>query len=178
MPFERDQEHREHQILRMDAHEHQYRQTANPLKNSQAMIVHLRATMLLYSSSNPKQETNQRSRSFRCKHYRCNLPNYNLSFAFPVCSTSFAEPNPNDGIHLDNKGVESLEKLPAHPLPIATAAATDENLVGPQPLYSAHPDDQEGSIRHLTTAQLFVKDAFLVFRALCKLNMEPLLSER
>ncbi|KAJ9127856.1 hypothetical protein QFC24_000140 [Naganishia onofrii] len=96
----------------------------------------------------------------------------------PVLSvTSFAEPNPNDGIHLDNKGVESLEKLPAHPLPIATAAATDENLVGPQPLYSAHPDDQEGSIRHLTTAQLFVKDAFLVFRALCKLNMEPLLSE-
>jgi hypothetical protein len=32
--------------------------------------------------------------------------------------------------------------------------------------------------RDLTTEQLHVKDAFLVLRALCKLTMKPLLSER
>ena len=32
--------------------------------------------------------------------------------------------------------------------------------------------------RQLTTNDLFIKDAFLVFRALCKLTMKPLNSER
>lgn len=30
----------------------------------------------------------------------------------------------------------------------------------------------------MSTAELFVKDAFLVFRALCKLSMKPLGTER
>ena len=42
-------------------------------------------------------------------------------------------------------------------------------------------DDEEfgghGS-KHLSTNDLFIKDAFLVFRALCKLTMKPLNSER
>lgn len=42
--------------------------------------------------------------------------------------------------------------------------------------------DEEGNLdsmgRPIPTDELFVKDAFLVFRALCKLSMKPLLSER
>lgn len=42
--------------------------------------------------------------------------------------------------------------------------------------------DEEGNLdsmgRPIPTEELFVKDAFLVFRALCKLSMKPLLSER
>jgi hypothetical protein len=32
--------------------------------------------------------------------------------------------------------------------------------------------------RPIPTDELFVKDAFLVFRALCKLSMKPLVTER
>ena len=42
-------------------------------------------------------------------------------------------------------------------------------------------DDEEhtvGTHRELNTNDLFIKDAFLVFRALCKLTMKPLNSER
>ena len=36
----------------------------------------------------------------------------------------------------------------------------------------------EGPLRELTTNDLFIKDAFLVFRALCKLTMKSLNPER
>jgi hypothetical protein len=35
-----------------------------------------------------------------------------------------------------------------------------------------------GNHRSLTTKDLFLKDAFLVFRAMCKLTMKPLNAER
>jgi hypothetical protein len=47
---------------------------------------------------------------------------------------------------------------------------------------SSHHHDETESIatsrRDLSTNDLFIKDAFLVFRALCKLTMKPLTSER
>jgi hypothetical protein len=47
-----------------------------------------------------------------------------------------------------------------------------------------HPEHEglsiNGSSNHrpLTTTDLFIKDAFLVFRAMCKLTMKPLNTER
>jgi brefeldin A-inhibited guanine nucleotide-exchange protein len=42
-----------------------------------------------------------------------------------------------------------------------------------------HPDtDHDNVTKELTVNDLFIKDAFLVFRALCKLTMKPLNSER
>jgi brefeldin A-inhibited guanine nucleotide-exchange protein len=47
---------------------------------------------------------------------------------------------------------------------------------------SGGADETEGNLdsmgRPIPTEELFVKDAFLVFRALCKLSMKPLLTER
>lgn len=47
---------------------------------------------------------------------------------------------------------------------------------------SAPMDEGEGNLdalgRPIPTEDLFVKDAFLVFRALCKLSMKPLVTER
>lgn len=45
----------------------------------------------------------------------------------------------------------------------------------------ALPDEEPEAdipLRELTTNDMFIKDAFLVFRALCKLTMKPLNSER
>lgn len=43
-------------------------------------------------------------------------------------------------------------------------------------------DESEGNLdsmgRPIPTEELFVKDAFLVFRALCKLSMKPLVTEK
>lgn len=39
-------------------------------------------------------------------------------------------------------------------------------------------EDAELPTRPLSTQELFIKDAFLVFRALCKLTMKPLNTER
>jgi brefeldin A-inhibited guanine nucleotide-exchange protein len=39
-------------------------------------------------------------------------------------------------------------------------------------------DDMSGVDHGMTTRDLFIKDAFLVFRALCKLTMKTLNSER
>lgn len=44
---------------------------------------------------------------------------------------------------------------------------------------SEAPDDEhETFIPEMSTNDLFIKDAFLVFRALCKLTMKPLNAER
>ncbi|EED81455.1 predicted protein [Postia placenta Mad-698-R] len=42
---------------------------------------------------------------------------------------------------------------------------------------AAHDEDHDASGRQLSANDLFIKDAFLVFRALCKLTMKPLNSE-
>jgi brefeldin A-inhibited guanine nucleotide-exchange protein len=46
-----------------------------------------------------------------------------------------------------------------------------------------HGDDEadeslDANGRPIPAEELFVKDAFLVFRALCKLSMKPLVTER
>ena len=55
-------------------------------------------------------------------------------------------------------------------------AASDPT--GDQPQHFEDEDDGSGLHRELSTNDLFIKDAFLVFRALCKLTMKPLNSER
>ena len=42
----------------------------------------------------------------------------------------------------------------------------------------ADEDYHEGLGKEMTTNDIFIKDAFLVFRALCKLTMKPLNPER
>ena len=64
------------------------------------------------------------------------------------------------------------------PVPNGDALDTPE----PDAIPAAGADEAEGSLdmmgRPIPTEELFVKDAFLVFRALCKLSMKPLVTER
>lgn len=60
---------------------------------------------------------------------------------------------------------------------------TDSLLWSREPSDSARTetldeDYHEGLMREMSTNDLFIKDAFLVFRALCKLTMKPLNPER
>lgn len=48
----------------------------------------------------------------------------------------------------------------------------------PNPHDNLSERDFEEPAQQLNTKDLFVKDAFLVFRALCKLTMKPLNTER
>ena len=48
----------------------------------------------------------------------------------------------------------------------------------PSEIAPSEAGDEYDSGRRLSTNDLFIKDAFLVFRALCKLTMKPLNSER
>lgn len=85
--------------------------------------------------------------------------------ARPSCRDSFSAPNPNDDI--------PLEATADGPEPITNGL--------PQASQELNPDLQmheDAQARDLTLEQLYVKDAFLVLRALCKLTMKPLLSER
>lgn len=58
-----------------------------------------------------------------------------------------------------------------------TDALSRDSFEAPQ-----HPeallDADQGGYRELDANDLFIKDAFLVFRALCKLTMKPLSTER
>ena len=80
-------------------------------------------------------------------------------------SDSFSAPNPNDNIPLEKSNEEAEAR------PDGLPKASDEL----NPDLQAH---ENALARDLTTEQLHVKDAFLVLRALCKLTMKPLLSER
>jgi brefeldin A-inhibited guanine nucleotide-exchange protein len=104
---------------------------------------------------------------------------------------SFAEPNPNDSIPLapapikDDAAVEG-ETTPHIPQEtISIAVPNGEALDTPNPNANggdAGLDESEGNLdsmgRPIPTDELFVKDAFLVFRALCKLSMKPLVTEK
>lgn len=48
----------------------------------------------------------------------------------------------------------------------------------PSDIAPSEAGDDDDSNRRLSTNDLFIKDAFLVFRALCKLTMKPLTPER
>ncbi|KAL7423231.1 guanine nucleotide exchange protein for ADP-robosylation factor [Cryptotrichosporon argae] len=98
---------------------------------------------------------------------------------------SFSAPNPNDDIpaapaHLDSDAAAAGPPLPAHTIsiPVPNGDALDT----PEPVQaSGGPADHEGHLdvngRPVPTEELFVKDAFLVFRALCKLSMKALVTE-
>lgn len=89
------------------------------------------------------------------------------------CSESFAAPNPNDDIPTAPAPVQDdTPQLPSETIPVE---ALDTPRLG-------EADETEGSLdingRPIPTEELFVKDAFLVFRALCKLSMKPLVTEK
>lgn len=48
----------------------------------------------------------------------------------------------------------------------------------PSEIAPSEAGDEYDNSRRLSANDLFIKDAFLVFRALCKLTMKPLNSER
>ncbi|WVQ96796.1 hypothetical protein IAU59_003903 [Kwoniella sp. CBS 9459] len=114
---------------------------------------------------------------------------------------SFAEPNPNDNIPtapavIADDAEPSLStpssppRVPQHtvsiPVPNGDALDVPEPAHAPAsaPMAdgrSTAMDETEGVLdamgRPIPAEELFVKDAFLVFRALCKLTMKPLVSE-
>ncbi|CDS00364.1 probable SEC7-component of non-clathrin vesicle coat [Sporisorium scitamineum] len=65
----------------------------------------------------------------------------------------------------DNAGDSSTEKI------------TLQTLENRKSFEGASERDNAGSLANMSTAELFVKDAFLVLRALCKLTMKPLGAE-
>jgi brefeldin A-inhibited guanine nucleotide-exchange protein len=107
-----------------------------------------------------------------------------------MCRESFNEPNPNDEIPTIPPPIGSAQNTPALssqsptklpqtvPIPVPDAEALNiPEAVAPETM-----DETEGTTnsmgRPIPTEELFVKDAFLVFRALCKLSMKPLVTER
>jgi brefeldin A-inhibited guanine nucleotide-exchange protein len=68
------------------------------------------------------------------------------------------------------------------PVPDADALDTPQMAQNGNGNADAGLDESEGNLdvngRPIPTEELFVKDAFLVFRALCKLSMKPLVTER
>ena len=102
---------------------------------------------------------------------------------------SFDQPNPNDSIPTApaplKQDEENTPHLPSEtisiPVPDETALDTP-NPGPPNPGADAGLDESEGNLdslgRPIPVEDLFVKDAFLVFRALCKLSMKPLVTEK
>ncbi|KAH9483049.1 Protein transport protein sec71 [Psilocybe cubensis] len=80
-------------------------------------------------------------------------------------SNGSAEKVPGNGV--EDSGSENKEE-PQPPLTLQSFEAKVPIDVHPEEAHSHH---------HLTLDDLFVKDAFLVFRALCKLTMKPLNTE-
>jgi brefeldin A-inhibited guanine nucleotide-exchange protein len=102
-------------------------------------------------------------------------------------SDSFAAPNPNDDIPTlpANIGQGPDAQLPKASIPIHVPhgeALDVPDAQQPAPhMPEGGAEEGEGSLdamgRPIPTEELFVKDAFLVFRALCKLSMKALVTE-
>jgi hypothetical protein len=100
-------------------------------------------------------------------------------------SDSFAAPNPNDDIptipaDIRQDGSSAQLTKPNIPIHVPHGEALDvPDMNRPPPVEGA--EEGEGSLdamgRPIPTEELFVKDAFLVFRALCKLSMKALVTE-
>lgn len=97
---------------------------------------------------------------------------------------SFSAPNPNDSVAPvpaiiagDANVNESAQ--PAAQNPVSIHVPNSDALDTPENAHAANGDegsyDSEG--RPIPTEELFVKDAFLVFRALCKLSVKSLVAE-
>jgi brefeldin A-inhibited guanine nucleotide-exchange protein len=104
-------------------------------------------------------------------------------------SDSFAAPHPHDDIptlpaNISSQAEAHLPKasIPIH-VPNGEALDVPDTPAGPAPPMpeGGGADEGEGSVdamgRPIPTEELFVKDAFLVFRALCKLSMKALVTE-
>ncbi|OAX41346.1 hypothetical protein K503DRAFT_863932 [Rhizopogon vinicolor AM-OR11-026] len=78
---------------------------------------------------------------------------------------------------------EFVAELSSHPGPPTSAPSVHDPDIPPGEAIGSAPDAMAGRAengyvpRELTTQDMFIKDAFLVFRALCKLTMKPLNTE-
>ncbi|ORY31437.1 hypothetical protein BCR39DRAFT_526742 [Naematelia encephala] len=98
---------------------------------------------------------------------------------------SFAEPNPNDAIPTAPPPITETSSPHVPTNTIAIPVPNGDALDTPEPANAERMPDGEGAEegnldangRPIPTEDLFVKDAFLVFRALCKLTMKPLVTE-
>ena len=102
-------------------------------------------------------------------------------------SETFAAPNPNDSIPTapaptDEKTNGNSNPTPPVTVPIPNGDALDTMDTSAANGAAGVDEEGAGSLdalgRPIPTEELFVKDAFLVFRALCKLSMKPLVTER
>ncbi|ODN81723.1 hypothetical protein L202_02117 [Cryptococcus amylolentus CBS 6039] len=107
---------------------------------------------------------------------------------------SFAAQNPNDNIPVERSALgdgaedvdpdveQSTPRLPQHtvPIPVPNGDAPSFN-VEQNAEANGHGDEEDENLdamgRPIPVEQLLVKDAFLVFRALCKLTMKPLVTD-
>ncbi|PCH41516.1 Sec7-domain-containing protein [Wolfiporia cocos MD-104 SS10] len=78
-------------------------------------------------------------------------------------STTATHEDPVEGTHANGRTSEGSNRMPA-----PSEAANSETM---------HDDEHDVPTRELSTNDLFIKDAFLVFRALCKLTMKSLNTE-
>lgn len=74
-------------------------------------------------------------------------------------------------------------RLPQHTVSIPVPASVVDSNGAPSNQQTGQGIDEEGGSfdamgKPIPTERLFVKDAFLVFRALCKLTMKPLVTDR
>lgn len=95
---------------------------------------------------------------------------------------SFAEPNPNDSIPAapaklgsDANTGDGHPRIPDVDAPNGDALDTADHVAADTSVQEGEMTDAEG--RPIPTDELFVKDAFLVFRALCKLSMKSLVTD-
>lgn len=89
-----------------------------------------------------------------------------------------ADPPSRSATATPSRQSQSLPKTTV-PIHVPNGEALD---TPPPALQVPAAEEGEGSLdamgRPIPTDELFVKDAFLVFRALCKLSMKPLVTER
>ena len=106
---------------------------------------------------------------------------------------SFDKPNPNDSIptapaslpieaESKEEGENGSPGVPTQTIAIPVPNGDALDVPAPVQPQGGDADEEEGNLdamgRTIPTEDLFVKDAFLVFRALCKLAMKSLVTEK
>jgi brefeldin A-inhibited guanine nucleotide-exchange protein len=93
---------------------------------------------------------------------------------------SFSQPNPNDSMTAAPERLGDVAARPTNTISIEVLNGDALETPAPHVEHSQVQDDEgedDMSGRPIPTDELFVKDAFLVFRALCKLSMKSLVGD-
>ncbi|KAG2152199.1 hypothetical protein BD769DRAFT_1403759 [Suillus cothurnatus] len=90
--------------------------------------------------------------------------------------------NPAENLTAEALPLESAVDMPLHPgVPTLPSSIHDPDVpqgtTSPTPPATYDVAENKHATRELSTQDMFIKDAFLVFRALCKLTMKPLNTE-